>query len=188
MSVLFHEFMRVQVFACGFTPPNQKQMIHTKAERIRPAEETINGHGKRNPPFIDGFAKRCAIARSPDENVREGSSEKKEAQQSCRTHKDEEVAVVAATHAVVEPNTVMVLSFNAVVADTTVMRARRSPYVAAFAILGGNFHCSVGTGGRHNHCPLRSSGTKTQWVFIRIRGWERVQIAGEYLAKLVIVH
>lgn len=37
VSILFHELVRVQILAGGFTPADQKKMVYAKAERVRPS-------------------------------------------------------------------------------------------------------------------------------------------------------
>jgi hypothetical protein len=54
-------------------------MIYTETEWICPAQKAIDRHGKWNTPFINGLAKRYAIARPPDEDVREASPKEKQA-------------------------------------------------------------------------------------------------------------
>ena len=65
---------------------------------------------------------------------------KENSQKGTGADKGKEVSVVPATNAVVEPNTVMILGVDAVVADTAVVTARRSPDVAGFAIFHGYVH------------------------------------------------
>ena len=55
-------------------------------------------------------------------------------------YKAYKVPVIASANAVIDPDTVMVLSFNTVVADPTVMASWRSPDVARLAVLGREVH------------------------------------------------
>jgi hypothetical protein len=116
-------------------------MIEAETERVWESKNAKDDHGKGDAPFADSFAKAHIVASPPDQNVCKAGSNEKHAQNSGRCNKGEEVAIVASSDTVVEPDAVMILRFYAVVADTTVVGARRAPNVAAFAVLGGYFHC-----------------------------------------------
>lgn len=72
----------------------------------------------------------------------------------------------------------MILRFDTVVTDTTMVGPWWTPDVAAFAVLGGNLHGSISASGRHDHGPLSRSRTEVERVIIRITRWKWVQIAG----------
>lgn len=73
----------------------------------------------------------------------EACKSEEDSQKGTGADKGEEVAVVAPANAVVEPNTVVILSVYAVVTDTAVVATRRSPDVAGFAVLYRYFHGCV---------------------------------------------
>ena len=54
-------------------------------------------------------------------------SQEKQSKQGCGTDEYEKIAVVTTTYAVVEPDAVVVLGFDAIVADTAVVASRWSP-------------------------------------------------------------
>jgi hypothetical protein len=185
VPVFLHKLVRVQILTRRLTPSNKEQMIHAETEWVCPTKKTVYGHGERNAPCIDGFAKRGTVPRPPNQYMRQASPEEKKPKKSRCTDEDEKVAVVATTNAVVEPHAVVVLRLDTVVADATVVGARWAPDVAALAVLGWHLHCGVGARCRHHHSPLGRCRAKTQWVIIRIRRRERVQIAGKDLTRSV---
>ena len=79
---------------------------------------------------------------------------RKKSKQGPRAHKAEKIAIVPSPNAIVDPNAVMVLVLNAIIADSTVMAARRPPYVASLAVLGGYIHCSILSASGFDHGPL----------------------------------
>ena len=79
----------------------------------------------------------------------------------------------------------MILGFDTVVAHAAMMRTWRAPDIAAFAVLRRHFHCSVGTGRRHNHGPFCGGWTKVERVVIRISWCKGMQISRKYLLRLV---
>ena len=75
----------------------------------------------------------------------------------------------------------VVLSFNAIIADAAMVCPRRTPDVAALAVFGGDFHCGALRGGGNNHSPF--SGWRADVEGVIMWGWwgKGVQIAGEDL-------
>lgn len=69
----------------------------------------------------------------------EGKEEK--AEEGGEEDVGEEVAVVAAADAVVQPDAVMILSFDAGITHPAMVGAGWAPDVAGFAVLGRYFHC-----------------------------------------------
>lgn len=95
----------------------------------------------------------------------------------------EKITIVASTDTVVDPYTVMVQSVNTVVANTTMIASRRSPYVASFAILHGHIH-SCGCGScKANHDPVISWRSKGQWIIV-LSGREGMNVSWENLKIL----
>jgi hypothetical protein len=71
------------------------------------------------------------------------STKQKKRHHCARRNECKEVAVVPPTNAVVEPHTVMIVSFDAVVAHSTMVATRGSPDVAGLAVLDGHFHGGI---------------------------------------------
>jgi hypothetical protein len=104
--------------------------------------------------------------------VSKAGAEEEETEEGGSTDEYKEVAIVTATDTVVQPDAVMILGFDAVVANTTMVRTWGPPDIAAFAVFGRDFHSSIAACGRYHHCPFRGRRTKTQRVFIRI-SWRK---------------
>lgn len=65
------------------------------------------------------------------------------AQQGSSGDECEEVSVIAAANTVVKPDAMMILGFDAVVADFAVMATRRTPYATGSAVFDGYFEMNV---------------------------------------------
>lgn len=89
-----------------------------------------------------------------------------DAEKGARGDKGEEVPVIAPPDAVVEPQAVVVLRVNAVVAHAAVMAARRSPDVARLAVLGRYFKGAVLCNGRKHDDPFRGWGAESQRIAV----------------------
>ena len=84
---------------------------------------------------------------------------KKKAHYRGGGNEGKKVAVISTSHAVVEPNTVMIEGFDTIVANATVIASRWPPYVACLAVLDRNVHGgSIGTG-ESDHDPIICRGT-----------------------------
>jgi hypothetical protein len=89
-----------------------------------------------------------------DEDLSEIRTQDEETQRSAEGKECEEISVVSASNAIVDPNTVVILGLNAVVADSTVVTSRWPPDVASFAVLGWHFHSSRGRLRGLDHSPI----------------------------------
>ena len=72
--------------------------------------------------------------------MRQRKRKKDEREYCSPTHEGEEVPVVSAPDAVVEPDAVVVRGLDAVVAHPTVVGSRGPPDVAGFTVLGRYLH------------------------------------------------
>lgn len=75
------------------------------------------------------------------------SSKEEESEYGACSNEGEEITVISASNTIVEPDTVMVQGFNAVVAYSAVIATRWTPDAAGLAVLywhihGSNFRCS----------------------------------------------
>jgi len=104
--------------------------------------------------------------------MRQTCGEQEQAKDCAEAYEREEVPVVAPSDTVVQPYTMVVLRLDAVVADATVMGARRAPYVAAFAVLGWDFHCGALASLGDHRCPFGCGGADREGVFVLI-GWRK---------------
>lgn len=79
----------------------------------------------------------------------------------------------------------MVLGFDAVVADAAVVGAGGPPEVAGFAVFDWNFEGAVGCAGGADHEPVGGLGADGKEGCGGVGGWEGVDVAGEYLLGYV---
>ena len=77
-----------------------------------------------------------------DYKLDETKAEEEEPEDCTGCNEGEEISVIAASNAVVEPDTVMILGLDAVIAYSAMVSSRRTPDIASLAILGRDFHSS----------------------------------------------
>lgn len=176
MTIGFGEFVRVQVLASSFAPPNEEQMIGPKRCRVWHSESTIDDHSPRNSPFGDGVPKRDPLARLVDQNVCEASPDQEQRKDRAGANEGKKVAVIPPANTVVQPNTVVVKGFNTVIADTAVIAARRPPDVTCFAVLNRHIHSGYIRCSKLDHDPIVCWRTERERVVSGIRGRHRVYV------------
>lgn len=120
-----------------------------------------------------------------DDNLGKTCTEEKQAKNGGRSDEREEIPIVSTADAVIEPDTVMVLSLDTVVANPTMMTSRWPPDVAGFAILCRHFHCGSGRLSRFDHRPIVRWWRQSERIFIFIRRRHWMKVPRENLAKLV---
>lgn len=174
MAVLLHELVTVEVLARGFAAAHEEEVVACKGEWISRGEEGVDDHGEGDAPGVDGGAEGRVVAVHPEEDVRQARAKEVETEQRATEHKGEEVSIVAASDAVVQPHAVMILGLDTIVADAAVVCARRAPDVTRLAVLGWDLHCGRGRGGGDDHCPFGRRGPEGQGVFVGWRGREGV--------------
>ena len=177
MPLDFEEVVRIEILSRRLSSSHQKQMISHKARRIRGNQNPVDEHGKGHAPDINGLAKGDGRSRLIAQAVTEAAKCQEDAQKRARSDKSEEVAIIASANAVVEPEAMMILCFGAVVANATVMSARRSPYVAGLAVFGRNLHGGVGRPGSSDKGPFIQRGANGQRI-IRLGFLQWMQITG----------
>jgi len=143
MPILFQELVRVEILTGSLSSCHQEEVVAPEAHWVRRNDDTIDHHSKRNAPLVYSVRKTLVFLGLPNKQVGQACPKKKQADQSARTDEDKEIAIIAASNAVVEPDTVMVLCLDTVVTNTTMMGARRAPNIAAFAVLCGYLHSCV---------------------------------------------
>ena len=115
-------------------------MITPEGERVRCGNESINEASKCSLVFMDGAAELDMLTSRMQGKMCNAGTDKKKSENGGRCDKGKEIAVIPSTDTVVQPYTVMILCFDTVIADTTVMGSRWSPDVASFAIFRWHFH------------------------------------------------
>jgi hypothetical protein len=115
-------------------------VIYPEGSWIWKAQQPIYEHGERNAVLVDGGRKRNMPPVVVIYNLAQGCKSQEESQNSRGTDEREEVAVVASSHAVVQPHAVVVERFHTIVANSAMVAPRRSPYIASLAILDRDIH------------------------------------------------
>lgn len=101
-------------------------------------------------------------------------------EQGCRADKGEEVPVVTASDAVVEPHAVMVLRLDAGIAYFAVVTTGRAPYAAGTTVFDGHFEMNVVLFGGLDEGPAVRWWDRERVVVGRV-GFEGVHITRIYL-------
>ena len=114
-----------------------------------------------------------------------GGSHDVQGEDSSSTKVGEEEAVITSADAIIEPNTVMVMPIDTVVADTAMMGTRRSPNVAGSAVFHRYFHRGSARLSRLYQHPIVGRRSKSQRVGILVWHRELVKIAGQDLLRSV---
>jgi hypothetical protein len=113
-----------------------------------------------------------------DQNLGKACAKKVETKEGGERDEGEKVAVVASSNTIVQPDTMMVLSFNAVVAYSAMMTSWWTPDVTSLAVLSGYFHRSSLRLSRLDHGPVIHRRGQSKKVFILFRRGHWVEIAG----------
>ena len=108
--------MGVQVFAGGLTPGHQEEVIAHERCRVKEADQAEDHQGKGEPEVIYSGAKGDALLALINEDLCERGAQEIESKQGAGGYESEKVAIVTPANAVVEPDTVMILGLDAVIA------------------------------------------------------------------------
>lgn len=100
---------------------------------------------------------------------------------ACRNER-EEVSVISAAHAVVEPYAMVIMSFDAVIAEATVVSPRWPPDIAGAAMFNRHLHRSGCPIRRTHDDPVVGWGSEMVGIVVFPRG-KLMQISGENLGK-----
>jgi hypothetical protein len=148
VALVFEELVRVEVLAGGFAAGHEEDVVAHEGGGVESGDEAVDGESKGEAEVVDGGARGEALAVAVDKNLRQRGASQVQPQKGGAADEGEEIAVVAAANAIVEPDAVVVLRLDAVVAQAAVVGARRAPDVARLAVLGGHLHGGgVGEGG-----------------------------------------
>lgn len=105
-------------------------------------DETEYHESKGDSEMVHGLPERYALTLFVDKNLHEGARYAVDAQNGPRHEHREEVSIIALANAVVDPDAVVVVPFDTVVAKPAVMRARGPPDIASSTMFYWNFHGS----------------------------------------------
>ena len=104
--------------------------------------------------MIYGLTERDPLLRLICQKVPKAGADQVKPQYGCRYDEREEVAIIPAPNAVVQPDTVVVEGLDTVIADSAVVAPRRSPDVAGFAVFDWHIHRSRVRRRESNHDPI----------------------------------
>ncbi len=130
-------------------------------------------------------SKRDVLSVHVNKDLGKICTEDEKSQSSTEGKEREEISIISAPNAIINPNAVVVLRLNTVIADSTVVTSRWSPYITSLAIFGWHFHCSRGRLCRLDHRPIVRWGCQSERIFVLVRRWHGMKVSGENLARLV---
>lgn len=119
-------------------------MVTPQTSRVSKRERRVQHQGESDAllrPPRQRSAEADVVLVSVELDVRRGESDEQECQERGGSDVRVEIAVVPPAYTIVEPDAVVVLGFDAAVANAAVVGAGRAPDLAAFAVFGGDFHC-----------------------------------------------
>lgn len=135
----FGELVRVDVFSSRFSARHQEYVIAHERSRVTEGEEADDDKSKWYTEMCHGGSEGDVLSALIDEHLNEAGGDNIYSQQGRRGNKCEEVSVVAFSDTVVQPDAMMVVTLDAVVAHPAVVSSRWSPDVAGSAVFHGKF-------------------------------------------------
>lgn len=131
--------------------------------------------------MIDTLTKRDTFPASILQNLHQTSSSKVGTEESSAGNKSEKISVVSTADTVIEPNAMMILGLDAIVAQSTVVSTRWTPDVTGSAVPNRDFHSSGRLVCGSDEVPIGSRGPESKRVVIFGRG-ESVDISRKNLS------
>lgn len=135
-------------------------MVSHQCGRVEKGEKAVDDHGERNAELADRFGGGNALAIGMHEDLCQRRPSEEYSKKRRTADECEKVSVIPAANTVVEPDTVMILGFNTVVAKAAVMGTRRPPDITRPAVLGRDLHCGSGWVGGLDQSPFGGRGRK----------------------------
>lgn len=135
------KLMRVDIFPSRFSARHQEDMVAHKRSWVAEGEEPDNDKSERHAEMCHSRGEGNVLPALVDEHLDEACGNDVHGQKSRRSDKGEKVSVVAFSNTIVQPDAVMIMALNAVVAHSTVMSTRGAPDITRSAVLHGEFEC-----------------------------------------------
>lgn len=110
--------------------------------------------------MVDRCAKGYILTMLIHKKLDKAGGHGEEAQHHARRDEGEEESIVALPNAIVDPHAVVVMTVDAVVAESAVMPTRRSPDVTGPAMFDWHLHSSRFRLGRLDQSPVISARTQ----------------------------
>jgi hypothetical protein len=154
MAVLLRKFVAVEILPRALSACNEESVVSPQRSRVHESKEPEDEHGEGDSVLINRMRTRAVVLPPPCPDMPCARSEEVYPHERATGNESEEVPVVPSSHAVVEPEAMVVLRLDAVVADAAVVAARRAPDVAGFAEFGRDFEGAVLGGRGPDHYPV----------------------------------
>lgn len=174
------ELVTVDVLPRRLPARHEEDVVRHERDGVQERDEPVDDHRERDAQLPQRRPETRPVAVRAGQELPQRREREVQPQQRRRRDEGEEVAVVAAADAVVEPHAVVVVRLDAVVAEAAVVRARGPPDVAGAAVLDGDLHGRRGLVGGLDEVPVRRRGTDAQGVVVFCWG-ELVEVARENL-------
>lgn len=139
-SLLLDKLMRVHILSCGFAPGREEDVIPHQCSGVEEKDESENDERKGNWKMLHALAERDLLAVRVGNDLDETRADEVGGENCGRGNKCKEISVVAFSDTVIEPDTVVVVGLDTVIAKATVVGTWRAPDVASSAVLNGDFH------------------------------------------------
>lgn len=135
----FRELVRVDVFASCLASRNKEYVVSHQCRRVTESKDAKNDQCEGNPEVVNSGAKGDVLSVLVNKELDEAGRNDVYRQERGRCDEGEEVAVVTLANTVVEPNAVVVVALDTIVAHPAVMSTRWAPDVASPAVLHRKF-------------------------------------------------
>lgn len=176
-SFVLNKLVRVHIFSGRFASRHEENVISHQCSRVKECNESENDERKSHTKVIDRLAERDTLAMLVNEELSKTRTDQVKCKKRGGSDKGKEIAVIAFTDTVVEPDTVMVMGLDAVVAKATVMSTRGTPDIARPAVLHRYLHsCRIGLG-RFDKSPVGGGGPKLEGIIMLIQRRKSVEIS-----------
>ena len=143
MAICLDKLMAVDVLSCGLASSNKPEVIHPKASWVRRGQQAIDKHCKRDSVVFYRRVKGNVVFGGVSQTVAKATKGQECTQEGTPADKSEEEAIIASPYAIINPDTVMVYSLNAIIAHPTMVAPWRPPNVAGFTVLGRHVHSRI---------------------------------------------
>lgn len=154
VTIFLGELVRVEVLARVFASYHEEDVVEHEGSWVRRGQRAVHHHGEWSATIGNGITKGDIVGLAIYENLRQAGANEEETKESCCRDKGEEVTVISTANAIIEPDAVMVVTFDAIIAHATMMTTRGSPDITRLAVLDGDFHGSCRRCGRLDHGPV----------------------------------
>ena len=155
-TLLLGKLVRVHILPRRFAASHEEDVVSHERCWITQGDEAEDEKRKGNWEVVDGLTETNTIAILVTKDLNHTADDPVDAEYGSGCEHGEEVAVVAFSDTVVDPHTMMIMSLNAVIAQSTMVRAGRSPNVAGSTVLDWNLHSCSAWIGRFDRSPITS--------------------------------